>query len=75
MVRSDLKGKGFGWALMQHLIRYAKAEGLAELNGMVLAENTTMLDMCRQMEFPVKSIEDDLTVREVVLQLSKCQVS
>ena len=75
MVRSDLKGKGLGWALMQHLIRYAKAEGLAELNGMVLAENTTMLDMCRQMGFSVKSIEDDLTVREVVLQLSKCQVS
>ena len=45
MVRSDLKGRGLGWRLMQHLIAYGRAEGLAELTGWVLAENTTMLRM------------------------------
>ena len=28
LVRSDLKGLGLGWLLMQHLISYAKSEGL-----------------------------------------------
>ena len=41
LVRSDLKGNGLGWALMQLLIDYASAEGLKSLRGQVLAENTT----------------------------------
>ena len=49
IVRSDLKGRGLGWQLMKHLIAYARAEGLDELYGTVLAENTTMLRMCREL--------------------------
>ena len=51
LVRSDLKGRGLGWRLMQHLIAYARAERLDELHGAVLAENTTMLQMCRELGF------------------------
>jgi acetyltransferase len=51
IVRSDLKGKGLGFKLMQHLLAYARAEGLDELHGEVLAENTTMLRMCRELGF------------------------
>ena len=51
VVRSDLKGKGLGYRLMQHLIAYARAEGLDELHGEVLPENTTMLRMCRELGF------------------------
>lgn len=47
LLRSDLKGKGLGWALMQPLIEYARSEGLKAISGEVLAENTVMLDMCR----------------------------
>ena len=53
IVRSDLKGHGLGWVLMQKLIAHARAEGLAELTGDVFAENTTMLSMCRQLGFRV----------------------
>ena len=31
LLRSDLKGHGLGWRLMQHLIAYARSEKLAEL--------------------------------------------
>ena len=41
LLRSELKGKGLGWALMQLLIEYARAEGLKSLFGEVLNENTT----------------------------------
>jgi len=36
MVRSDLKGEGLGWALMQIMIDYARWQGLARIEGQVL---------------------------------------
>jgi acetyltransferase len=69
LVRSDLKGHGLGWRLMQYLIDYAKAEGLRELYGSVLAENSTMLQMCRQLGFSVEAEPGDPTLRRVVLRL------
>ncbi len=70
LVRSDLKGVGLGWRLMQHLIAYAKAEGLRQLHGLVLADNTTMLQMCRELGFAVTPEPGDAGVKRVRLQLS-----
>jgi acetyltransferase len=53
LVRSDLKGRGLGWLLMQMIIDYARAEGLRRIEGQVLSENTTMLAMCRQLGFTI----------------------
>lgn len=69
MVRSDLKGRGLGWRLMQHLIDYARSEGLAQLHGLVLAENLTMLRMCREFGFSVEADPEDPNLRRVVLTL------
>jgi acetyltransferase len=69
LVRSDLKGRGLGWRLMQYLIDYARAEGLEELYGSVLAENSTMLQMCRNLGFTVEVEPGDPTLRRVVLRL------
>ncbi len=55
LLRSDLKGRGLGWALMQLIIEYAKSEGLKVVSGDVLAENTVMLAMCRDLGFEVKA--------------------
>jgi acetyltransferase len=55
LLRSDLKGRGLGWALMQMIIEYAKSEGLKAIFGGVLTENTVMLAMCRSLGFEVKS--------------------
>jgi acetyltransferase len=55
LLRSDLKGRGLGWALMQMIIEYARSEGLKVISGEVLAENTVMLAMCRSLGFEVKS--------------------
>lgn len=70
LVRTDLKGKGLGWLLMQHLIDYARAEGLGELFGLVLVDNTTMLDMCRKLGFDVAAEPEDPSVRRVTLRLA-----
>ncbi|HEX5958182.1 MAG TPA: GNAT family N-acetyltransferase, partial [Hyphomicrobiaceae bacterium] len=68
-VRSDLKGLGLGWMLMQHLINYARAEGLEELYGCVLVDNGTMLKMCRELGFAIEPAPEDVGVRRVVLKL------
>ena len=39
---------------MSHLIAYAEAEKLQQLHGSVLADNTTMLQMCRELGFVVE---------------------
>jgi acetyltransferase len=62
LLRSGLKGRGLGWALMQMIIEYAKSEGLKTISGDVLAENTVMLAMCRSLGFEVKTdpVEHDI---------------
>jgi len=49
IVRSDLKGRGVGHRLMNRLIAYAKARGIEELFGDILAENSAMLALCRDL--------------------------
>ncbi len=68
VVRSDLKGQGVGWRLMQQLIRYATSEGLDELYGDVLEANTSMLQMCRELGFAV-ALSDDPGLMKVRLKL------
>ena len=69
IVRSDLKGAGLGWTLMQHLIRYAESEGLRDLHGDVLAANERMLKMCRELGFDIAIDPEDLALRKVRLKL------
>jgi RimJ/RimL family protein N-acetyltransferase len=69
LLRSDLKGRGLGWALMQMLIEYAKSEGLAQITGEILNENLVMLKMCRELGFEVKPDPEDPGVYQVSLVL------
>ncbi len=55
LLRSDLKGRGLGWKLMELMIEYARAEGLRRIHGQVLRENTIMLRMCRELGFSVEA--------------------
>ncbi len=69
LVRSGLKGRGIGWALMRQLIEYAKAAGLAVIFGHIMRENTTMLEMCRDLGFTIASDPDDATLVIATLDL------
>ncbi len=59
LVRSDLKGRGLGFLLMQLIIEYAKSEGLKLVEGQVLGENIAMLNMCRELGFTIASDPQD----------------
>jgi acetyltransferase len=69
LLRSDLKGRGLGWALMQMIIEYARSEGLKMISGDVLQENTIMLGMCRNLGFEVKADPVEHGICNVKLKL------
>ncbi|WP_349369975.1 bifunctional acetate--CoA ligase family protein/GNAT family N-acetyltransferase [Salinarimonas sp.] len=69
LLRSDLKGIGLGWRLMQLMIEWAQAEGLRHVEGQVLRENRTMLEMCRQLGFAITTDKDDPDLKVVRLDL------
>ena len=70
LIRSDMKGHGLGWSLMQLMIEYARSEGIRTITGQVLRENAMMLDMCRQLGFHIASDPQEPTSVIVTLQLS-----
>lgn len=69
IVRSHLKGHGLGWLLMQRMIDYARAAGLRRIHGQVLAENTTMLQMCAEFGFHITDDPQASYIKVVTLEL------
>lgn len=70
LLRSDMKGRGLGWALMRCAIDYARDAGLKTLKGSVLTENRNMLEMCGQLGFHVADDPHDGGVKLVTLDLN-----
>jgi acetyltransferase len=62
LVRSDLKGRGLGTALMEILIDYARADGLERLDGLVLRENRGMLGLVGRIGFQSELDPEDPSV-------------
>jgi acetyltransferase len=71
LVRSDMKGRGLGWLLMQMIIEYARSEGLERIEAQVLSENTTMLEMCRKLGFTISADPHDPQTCVVELPLRR----
>ena len=69
ILRSDLKGRGLGWLLMQRIIEYARSIGLERVHGQVLAENTTMLRMCGELGFQIRDDLHSKGIKVVTLAL------
>lgn len=62
IVRTEMKGHGLGWLMMQRIIEYARAIGLERVYGKVLADNTPMLRMCEKLGF---HIGDDMRAKGI----------
>ena len=54
---------------MQLIIEYARAEGIRSIHGEVLQENTTMLEMCRQLGFQITTDRQERSCVVVTLPL------
>jgi acetyltransferase len=59
VVRSDWKGHGLGYDLMQEIIAYARARGIGEVYGTIMSDNTPMIDMAREFGFAIAPDTED----------------
>jgi acetyltransferase len=76
IVRSDLKGQGLGTLLFEHLIEHARHKGIQRLIGLVLRENTRMLQLARAMGFKAEpTTSTDPQARRMVMELNIPQTS
>jgi len=63
--RSDMKGKGVSWALFEHILRYAEAEGIKTVEAIESADHRAAIRMEREMGSVATTDADDPTVRVV----------
>ena len=59
VVADDFNGKGLGSRLMLSIMEVARAKGLSEIDGLVLANNPDMLKLMRRLGFSIKSYAED----------------
>lgn len=63
VIADDWHKSGIAGLLMEALIAYARAQGFATMEGMVLRENRTMLKFVRALGFDVKPTVDPTVVQ------------
>jgi acetyltransferase len=59
VVADDFKGQGLGSRLMLSIIDAARAKGLAEIVGLILANNTNMLRLMASLGFTIAAFPED----------------
>ena len=70
LVSPALKGRGLGRSLMERMIGAARIFDVGRIEGYVLAENDTMLRLCRALGFSVRSDPEERGVMRVSLPLA-----
>jgi acetyltransferase len=68
IVRSDLKGQGLGYALLDKMIRYCRSRGVRAVVGQVLPDNRAMLDLAQSLGFESRFLPERGVI-EVELRL------
>jgi acetyltransferase len=63
MVRSDHQGRGLGGLLLQALLAYARARGLATVWGATRRDNAEMIELARELGFQVRAGDDPAELR------------
>ncbi|MGE5453410.1 MAG: GNAT family N-acetyltransferase [Acidobacteriota bacterium] len=59
LVADEFNGKGLGSRLMETIMDAAREKGLAEIEGLVLANNAGMLKLMRSLGFAIKPFPED----------------
>ncbi len=70
IVRSEMKGEGLGELLMRQLIDYLRQHGTQRLVATVLAENTRMLQLARELGFHEEPHRHETGTRWIELPLN-----
>ncbi len=68
-VEPAAKGLGLATALMRAVIAWGKSQGVAEINGQILADNIPMLALVRRLGFAITRVPDEMDIVEARLRL------
>jgi acetyltransferase len=68
-VADDFAGHGIGSRMMLSIMDVARSRGLAQIEGLVLNNNVTMLKLMRALEFEIKRYDEDPDFRLCVRTL------
>jgi acetyltransferase len=71
VVQDAYQGQGIGSTLMNSLFEVARDQQLKEIEGMVLAKNTSMLGLMTRLGFRIEVDPEDQTLRRVVKTLNE----
>ena len=69
VVADDFSGHGLGSRLMLSIMDVARDRGLAEMEGLVLANNSAMLRLMRSLGFAIKAYSEDADFKLVTHRL------
>jgi acetyltransferase len=69
VVADEWQKKGIGNKLMNCLFDAARAKGIKEMEGEVLATNRSMLELVRRLGFEISTSEEDASIKRIVKQL------
>jgi acetyltransferase len=67
VVEPAVKGLGLASALMRAIIAWGKAQGVAEINGQILADNAPMLAFIKRLGFTINRIPGEPDILEAKL--------
>jgi acetyltransferase len=73
MIADGWRGVGLASGIMRALIRDARTRGLKRMEGYVLTENKSMLDLARRLGFEVGASEEGPSVKLVRLDLGSTE--
>ncbi len=67
VVEQAVKGLGLATALMRAIIAWGKAQGVAEIQGQILADNTPMLTFIKRLGFSIARVPGEPDIVEATL--------
>ena len=70
VIADDWQGKGIGSRMIEKLVVVARAAGLAEMHGDVLAQNRPMLELMKKLGFRLSRHPEDGTLLRVTYALA-----
>lgn len=73
LIRSDLKRRGLGTALLERVTHYARSIGLGRLTAHVLRENGAMVGLAERFRFQVSASPADRSMLHLSLMLRPTQ--
>lgn len=68
-VRSDVKGEGIGWTMLDHACDYAKARGIRRIESIESSQNGPAISLETEMGFEARPYADDATLTLVAKDL------